>query len=84
MAAKKKKRVSQAQQRGQRLGARKVTKQEAATNPVERGRAGLTRLTRIGAQGVFDDIQRSGGTFTLPDPNAVRNQMRKSRRGRGR
>ena len=57
---------SQAQARRRRLSSHKVTKSESLSNPKERGRAGLTKLTSIGQQGVFDDIQLSPGTFTLP------------------
>ena len=62
----------QGAERRQRLSSHKVTEVEAATNPRERGRAGLTRLTGIGEQGVFDDIHISPGVFTNPKPRKRR------------
>ncbi len=76
----RKKRVSQAQQRRQRLGASKVTKREAAASPAERGRAGLTRLHKIGAQGVFDDFNLPSGTFTTVGKAPRKKKARRKKR----
>ena len=76
----RKKRVSQAQQRRQRLGGNKVTKREAAANPAERGRAGLTRLHKIGAQGVHTPFDLPSGTFTTVGAAPRKKKTRRKKR----
>jgi hypothetical protein len=77
----RKKRVSQAQQRRQRLGANRVTKREAVANPAERGRAGLTRLHKIGAQGNHAPaVVLPGGTFTTVGAAPRKKKARRKKR----
>ena len=63
-----------------RSGAHKVTKREAAANPAERGRAGLTRLHKIGAQGVHTPFDLPGGTFTTVGAAPRKKKARRKKR----
>ncbi len=64
-----------------RSGANKVTKREAAANPAERGRAGLTRLHKIGAQGNHAPaVVLPGGTFTTVGKAPRKKKARRKKR----